>query len=193
MIISLRDPAEGVPSLYQEVFNGLPLRHKFSFGSFCKSEKAACYDFGRVREELEQFGFHEIRYITFDAIRKGRISSGDLFGDCDILQIAEIPIGHANAGERRQGDNSQRKLGGVTLKSLGQLTPARWLVDRLGFRQVSAYRRLVAGMDRVALRPSGYRALVMPEQSAARFHAGYEQALSKLKSQQPASERASAV
>jgi len=193
VIISLRDPAEGVPSLYQERFNGLSLRHKLSFGSFCESEKASCYDFSRVRNQLDQLGFHDIRYISFDSIYRGKISSHDLFGDRDILQMQEIPIGHANAGEKVKTDSSQRKLGGVTLKSLGRLTPIRWLIDRLGLRQASAYRQFVAGLDRVTLRPSGYRVLVMPEQSATRFHAGYLQALSILEGQQLASEQASTV
>lgn len=191
VIISLRDPAEGVPSLYQELFNGLSLRHKISFRSFCESEKAHCYDFSRVREQLDQLGFHQVRYVSFDSVRKGRISSGDLFGDRDILQMVEIPIGHANAGEKGKGDSSQRKLGRITLKSLGQLTPVKWLIDRLGLRQASAYRWLVTGMDRVTLRPPGHRTLVMPEHSATRFHAGYQQALSTLEGQQAASERAS--
>lgn len=180
VIISLRDPAEGVPSLYQELFAGLPLRQKLSFDSFCESDKARCYDFDRIREALDQLDFNEIRYITFDAIRNGRISSRDLFGDRDILQMAEIQIGHANAGEKRKGDNSQRQLVGVSLKSLGQVPPARWLIERLGLREAPAYRWLVASLDKVMLRPPEYRALVLPEQSMTRFHAGYKQALSTL-------------
>lgn len=185
VIVSLRDPAEGVPSLYQQLFNWLPLRHKISYASFCESEKARCYDFGEVRERLDQLGFSEIRYISFDAICNGRISSSEVFGDCDILDLAEMPIGHINVGEKVEENRNKRKLDGITLKSFGRLAPIRWLVDHLGIRQTRIYRRLVSSIEMITFKPPGYRDLIMPRSAAVRFRAGYLQALAALETQRP--------
>ncbi|WFM70000.1 hypothetical protein [Halomonas sp. CKK8] len=179
VIISLRDPLEGVPSLYQEIFSGLPLRYKINFSRFCESDIASCYDFDCVQKELSVIGYDDIRFLSFDGIRKGNISSADLLGENDILKISQIPIGHANAGDKKANAN-QRKVAGVTLKNLGQLPPVRWAIERFGLRSAPWYRHFVNRLDVVSLRRAGYRNLTVPADSAERFSAGYRDAMAEI-------------
>lgn len=45
ILVSIRNPIDGLPSLYQEIFDTLPLLYQLSFKRFCGSHFAKCYDY----------------------------------------------------------------------------------------------------------------------------------------------------
>jgi len=182
IIITLRNPHEALPSLYQEIYHALPLRLKFNFGAFCRSNWSSCYDFKFVCQKLDEVGFPHVRFIEFDAVSKGNISSREIFGKRDVLRMSEIPIRQVNSGDKR-GDGKHRRLEKVSLKSFGQVPVIGWLIDRFKLRSSSLYSRIIKALDNVSLRPAGYRALDIPSRESERFAVGHEVARLKLQEQ----------
>lgn len=183
VLVTVRNPEEALPSLYQEIYRSLPIRMKLSFAAFCKSEQSNCYDFHLILNELDALGFEPVRLLHFDIARRGRVSSQELFGKNDVLRKRDIPIGHQNAGLKRAAEVLERRIDKFTLKNFGQVPAIRWVVDRLNLRSSSVYRRTVQLLDRIQLRPSGYRSLVLPAKEAERFAKGYLMARKILESQ----------
>ncbi|MRH78508.1 hypothetical protein GH984_07290 [Spiribacter sp. C176] len=166
VLVTLRDPTEGLPSPYQELFNGLPLTEKLSFARFCHGPRARCYNYTFVYESLIQAGFRDIRGIEFHDLTAGQVPLSRLLGH-DAPTDAILTLGRANAGAKNGPD--KRTLPPVSLKSIGGIRPIRSLLDRMGLRGTTLHRYAAATLDRIRLRPGDARQLRLPAHIADRL------------------------
>ncbi|KAF0285580.1 hypothetical protein BA899_01895 [Spiribacter sp. SSL99] len=166
VLVTLRDPREGLPSLYQELFNGLPLTEKLSFARFCRGPRARCYDYTFVHENLIQAAFRDIRGIEFHDLTAGEVPLSQVIGH-DALTDAMLILRRANSGAKTGPD--KRTLPPVSLKSIGGMRPVRASLDRTGLRGTALSRHAAATFDRIRLRPGDERQLRLPAHTAGRL------------------------
>ena len=93
VLLTLRDPGDGLPSLYQELFNGLPLLEKLSFARFCRGPRARCYDYTFVHDTLTCAGFRDIRGIDFADLTAGQVPLPRVLGH-DAPNDVMLSLGH---------------------------------------------------------------------------------------------------
>lgn len=166
VLVTLRDPVDGLPSLYQELFKGLPVAEKLSFPRFCRGLRARCYDYALVHEVLRVAGFDDVRFLDFTHITSSVLPIGRLFGP-PAPREATLAIGRSNTSEKARNDS--RALPSVTLKAFGSLRSVKAVLDRSGIRERATYRAVVALLDGIALRPAGVRRLRVPDEVVERY------------------------
>ena len=174
VLVTLRDPREGLPSLYQELFNGLPLTEKLSFARFCRGPRARCYDYSFVHESLSQAGF---RGIEFHDLTAGQVPLSRVLGH-DAPTDAMLTLGRANSGVSTGA--GKRTLPPVSLKSIGGIRPIRALLDLTGLRGKALHRHAAATLDRIRLRPGDERQLHLPAHTANRLDTCLAEARTRL-------------
>lgn len=182
ILVTLRDPLEGLPSLYQEIFKSLPIHEQFSFKAFCRGDAAKCYDFCHVENILRNAGVKNIQFIDFDLIRNGGLATNDLFGDQDPFDGRPIAIGEHNSSEKKRSHESVRRVEAITVRSLANLPKARGLLKAFGLFDTRAMRWIGRLAERVVLRNAGYRQLQVPKSEAVAFSNGFHEVLAKCKS-----------
>lgn len=177
ILISARPGKSALPSLYQQIFNSLPLKLQMDFSAFCHDGRAMCYDYKAVCDMLRDAGFNDIIFFEFKDLSKKELSLGTLIA-CDEFEEYEISIQQHNVGVYGKSV-SERVLPKVSMKNLGNLKLTKWLVKSLHLRKWPGYRRLIEVLDRVALRPSGNDKLIVPEDVACRLDEAYLEAVSR--------------
>lgn len=179
ILLTLRDPVDGLPSLYQELFNSLPLLDKLSFARFCRGPSARCYDYSYVYESLARAGFRDIRGIEFENLAAGEVPLSLVLGN-DAPTDATLMLRHMNAGAKTGSD--KRKLPPITLRSICGL---RWIRDTVAYSSLrgTVFHRYVANIcDRVHLSSGDTRQLHMPEDAADHFSRSMRYAYTYLQS-----------
>src|SRR5690606_2080043 len=91
-LVTVRPPAGALPSLYQELYRGLTRDMQQDFPLFCSSGRAACFDYERLEEQLASAGLREPRWIDFDHISHGRLSTQNVFGEHDLWNGHYLPV-----------------------------------------------------------------------------------------------------
>lgn len=169
VLLGLRNPVDGIPSLYQEIFRSLPFREQLSFARFCRGPRARCFDYGFLRKTLGENGFRDIRILDFEAITTGTLDLSELIGWHPPTQDA-LRIGRANMSNK---SGAERVMPGVSLKAVGSVRAVRALIDWTGLRSSGVYRKAVDALDRLVLRPPGSRDLRVPDDLASRLRSDY--------------------
>lgn len=163
IIVTLRKPTAALPSLYQELFRGLPLRCKLSFASFCRSEYANCFDYDFLQSEIPFAGFGRVREIDFNEITASEMSTRDLFGPAANMTVEALDIGWENKGKTGK-TTSERALPSVTLKDLANARGTRWLIERTLRRGSKLRKFLGKSAESLSLRPSRQGDLIVPKE-----------------------------
>jgi hypothetical protein len=78
-VITLRNPIDGLPSLYQELYRSLPLRQQRSFEAFTKSNQAKVFDYEHLVDVLNDC-FGTVKVLSFDELVSEKLMLSDLFG-----------------------------------------------------------------------------------------------------------------
>ncbi len=95
ILICLRDPLEGLASLYLEV---RPHANLFqSFRSFLTSNQARVFDYGHLQRTVTDAGFENIRWMSFERLSRGVLRYSDVF-DVPSTEDAPMIVPHANRG-----------------------------------------------------------------------------------------------
>ncbi|WP_147238870.1 hypothetical protein [Rhodosalinus halophilus] len=163
IIVTLRKPTAALPSLYQELFRGLPLSQKLSFASFCRSKYANCFDYDFLQSEILSAGFYRARKIDFNKIAASEMSTTDLFGPATNMTAQTLDIGWENKGKTGK-TSSERALPSVTLKDLANARGTRWLIERTMHRDSKLRKSLGKSAARLSLRPSRQGDLIVPKE-----------------------------
>lgn len=175
IILCARNPLEGLPSLYQELYRKLPVAQKLSFKRFVQSNQAYVFNYPFLLEILNQNGFQNVMVIDFNQLVNGELSYSDIFGAwLNSEQKLEVP--KTNSGVFH-GAKKQRVFEPFKLR------------DVLGFRQmVSEHLRKSlrespwAGkcwemLAELRLSKSRVQRLNLPNAMARELVAGYEKVL----------------
>lgn len=179
ILVTLRHPLQGLPSLYQEIFTSLPIHEQFSFKAFCRGDAAKCYDFRSVGNVLRNAGVDDIQFIDFGLIKCGDLTTNDLFGVHDPFDGQSIAIGMHNSGDKKPSRSSMRHVAAITARSLASLLKALVLFKAVRLFDTRATRWIGRFADKVVLRKAGYRQLQVPKSEAAVFSNGFHKVLEK--------------
>lgn len=177
ILISARPGKSALPSLYQEIFNKLPMPLKIDFSAFCRDKRAACYDYSDICKMLEGSGFDDIVISEFDKLSSGSVTLAMLTG-CPEFKLNTLTLTKANRGRLGVGE-SGRRLPRVSLKSFGDFSPIKLLIQKLRLRSLPGYRSLAGVLDRVTLAGAGERTLEVPAEVANRLDHSYRQAVDR--------------
>lgn len=176
VLTTLRDPIDGLPSLYQELYQNLPFELAMSFSRFCSSDCSECFNYGYLATNLEDAGFSDVRWLDFQGVKAGTITTEDIFGTFDLWCCSPLATTKTNVGEK-SGDGSSRILKPLTLKGLGRSPASRALIDTLGLSGTPFIKGLSAILDRISIRRNRKRKLVVPSTRAKELCDGYDRAL----------------
>lgn len=163
--ICLRNPADALPSLYQERYDRLPLRQRLSFGAFTRSNQAKIFDYQHLLSLL-QINFSDVITLSFDKLVGGSASLKDIFGAgfpgkrCVNLQML-------NAGT--QGVRG-RKMPATRVEHMvgkSRLMPPS-VRDRL--RRLTFVRVLWERLAHLEIQSRKERSLVLPAKLAEDLH-----------------------
>lgn len=177
ILISARPGKSALPSLYQEIFNSLPMPLQIDFSAFCRDKRSACYDYSDVCKMLEGTGFDDIIISEFDKLSSGSITLAMLTG-CPEFKPNTLTLPKANGGRLGVGE-SGRRLPRVSLKSFGRFSPIKLLIQKLRLRSLPGYGSLAGVLDRVTLIGAGERTLKVPDEVANRLDHSYRQAVDR--------------
>lgn len=177
ILVGARDPSEGLPSLYQELYRSMPINMQLSFDAFCRSNFAKCYDYVYLINQLERYGFCDIVAIPFYDIQAGFVPFS-IFPPPLQHGNENILVSRHNAGIVGQ-EVGQRQLQRVSLKSFGRLNAVKSLLRTTGLRGLPGYRAFVGALDRVTLAPDRMATLALPEDIQAQYESGYRALLVK--------------
>lgn len=177
VLITLRQPAEALPSLYQELYRGLPRDMQRDFPLFCSSGRAACFEYERLEVQLASAGLREPRWIDFDDISHGRLTTQNVFGEHDLWNGHYLPVAKLNVGAKVL--RGQRRLPVATLRAIGRNQLVSSAIDGLGLRGGRLVKFTADLLGRVPLRKDHIRTLLVPEDRAAELAQGYEALRSK--------------
>lgn len=166
VLVTLRDPREGLPSLYQELLKSLPLCEKLSFARFCHGPRARCYDYAFVYQTIIKAGFRDIRGIEFGDLAAGEVPLSRVLGH-DAPTDSMLTLGRANSGAKNGPD--KRTLPPVSLKSIGELRYMRAALARSGLRGTAFYRSAASMCGRARLRSGDARRLRLPKSAKKQF------------------------
>jgi hypothetical protein len=187
ILITLRDPVDALPSLYQEIYQFLPFALQLDFARFCKDDRTLCYDYPRIAEILAGAGFPDIGWLDFVDIAGGALSTTDIFGEFDIWEDRRLMVGESNVGIKSQ-DGHKRHLPKANLRGLGDYRAVQNIVDCLKLRGTGLMRWTSAAAQRINLRPEGLRKLTVPDEVARDRHTGYVAARSCMYARRPSPE-----
>lgn len=183
VLVTLRDPVEALPSLFQELWSGLPLSLQLDFPRFCSDGRTDCYDYALLSRCLEDAGLDDLRWLDFRVLSGNQLTTGDLFGPLDLWQSQPMALEKLNTGAKA-ASGSARRIGRSSLRAIGRAPPIRAAIDRLGLRGSRLLRWGAALSDRVKLGPEeGFRTLVVPPQRAEALRAGHAAMLERLRKQ----------
>ena len=168
ILLTLRKPTDALPSLYQELFRGVPLVQKLSFSSFCRNDYANCFDYDFLLSEISSAGFQRVRLIDFTRLTSPSLSTSEVFGLDTDMAVNTLDVGWENKGKTGQVTN-QRQLPSVTFKNLADAPGARWLIDHTLRRDSSLRKMLSRSAERLSLRGPHQRNLVVPREVGQRL------------------------
>lgn len=173
VILCIRDPRDAIPSLYQELYRGLPLPTKVRFSRFCNSPSIDCYDYRKIITLLREAGFDAIRVIRFEQVGAGALTSRDLFEDPArpdrALTLPRVNTSATGGG----GASPVRRLEPISLDLLTQTRLYGGLRRRLPFLRGRWGERLSALLGRIRVPGSEYRALTIPAARLEHFEKSY--------------------
>ena len=132
ILVTLRNPEEGLPSLYQEIYRNLSYRLQRDFSSFCHSEFASCFDYRELARQIRSAGFEDIRWLDFVRIGEARLNTEHIFGEHDLWKAKNLVLPRANVGARTR--RGERRLVQATLRSIGRSPVVSGMIDGLGLR-----------------------------------------------------------
>lgn len=169
-LITLRDPAEALPSYYQEIFRGVSVDQKLFPGRFFRSETCDCYDYKKIKEYLGNLGA-SVKFVDMKDLVRGQLTLDALLGtDGRFPEPLAVPKANVGAKEARSG---HRVVGPVTASDLvSSLLPQSSidLVRRILPRAVSRTRRT---LDSLKIRPATVRNLNVPPERLSQLSASY--------------------
>lgn len=160
VLLTLRDPVDALPSYYQEIYHALPLQHRLNFATFCRDDRAQCFDYATLVVRLRSLGFNDIRFLTFREIASGFIPYAKLFGTAIDIG-GGIQIGAHNVGMKDQHTGT-RVLPAMTIRSLLGLPGVKRIVSSERLRATESYRWLADRIANIKLLPSWKRRLEVP-------------------------------
>jgi len=173
VLLCLREPLEGVRSLYQELYAGIPLKEKLSFDAFIQSPQAEVFAYGDLANRLETLGFTDIRWVRFEDLVQGRVCYSDILGrPMEPDELLRLPVANASrvAG---QGATRRRRLGKIRLRDF---VPLRML-DRLGLLQRIRSSGMIGGIRLVSgltIRGEVEAELPIPDDIGLRLESQYQ-------------------
>lgn len=179
ILVTLRDPVDALPSLYQEIYHALSLELQLDFARFCNDERAICYDYPRIAEILARGGLAAIRWLDFISIENGTLSTADVFGEYDLWKNERLMVDRTNVGIKSD-DGQERYLPRVSLRQVGRHRAVQAIAGHLNLQGTGLTRRVAAALDRIKLRPAGLRRLKVPASLAIDLRAGYEETRASL-------------
>lgn len=174
-LVTLRNPAEALPSYYQEIHRQLTLIQKLRPASFFNHERCDCYDYDKL------LTWFESRQLTARAVDISALSqSVDLSAIChgDAGHDATITFPVANVGRKSASDQSRElpSLGMADLLPRSSLRPLVQFCMQKCPRSTESLKRI---LGRLVLRRSGARPLTVPGERAMALDASYQAALAR--------------
>jgi hypothetical protein len=171
IIVCARDPRDGLPSLYQELYRNLPIGQKLSFKRFVRSNQAEIFDYLGLIRLLTQADFQNIRVIAFERLVAGALTFSDMF-DSRLGSKEKLVVPRTNVGSYDRAKNL-RVLKPLELRDvfvfrrfLSKIVPKR-------LRQNSIIEKFGEILGGVPLTRSRAKCLVLPDAMANRFREGY--------------------
>ena len=98
IIIVLRDPAEAIPSYFQEIYHKLPSELQKDFELFSRSDYCLAYDYEWLMDQLMSCYFHDINFFLFKDLVANNLTLGQLTG-LNNYNDHFITIGSTNQGQ----------------------------------------------------------------------------------------------
>lgn len=179
VLITLRDPSSALPSLYQEMYSRLDLLNASSFSRFCRSGYALAFDYETLEKLLLDSGFSSIRWIAFEAIGDGRLTTRDIFSEFDLWNARVLDLAPVNVG-KKGGAEHKRTLPRSSLRSLARIPLVRRFLNYSGISGSRISNRLGSAVDRLSVAEAGNRDLVLPPDVYERLMTGYRERLGSL-------------
>lgn len=173
VVVTMRNPVDAIPSLYQEIFDGLDLSYKLSFKRFCESNIVDCYDYELIEKECTNAGLPEIRWLTFTSIASKKLSTEDVFGTDDLWGAVDVDFQVVNVGSKLP-DGISREIKPITLRSLGSHWAVKKTVDGLSLRGSRIYSLVSKLSGYVIVRDRRSRVLTVPKLIGERLTRNYE-------------------
>lgn len=173
LIVTLRDPAETIPSYYQQIFHSLPVDLALDFARFAANGRNFCYDYAALFDFIETLPL-DLHLVDFDRIKSRLLFLSQFLGPhCHIeapLSLSVLNVSHRNAGQ------DARSLPNVTLSRLSSLVIVDSAIKKFGLRRFRGWRLLAALARRISLRKSRFVSLEMDAVTRAHFAESYAQA-----------------
>ena len=176
VLITLRDPQEAIPSLYQELYRGLSLSHRLNFSRFCISGYTDCFDYQLLDEKLKESGLQDVRRLDFRSLTAGLLTTANIFGASDLWSDQLLDIKKLNSGQK-SNDGKSRSLGSVTLREIGRWRLVSALIDNFGLRGARFTKKVANAFESVHVRKSKYRNLIVPTSRLIKLRSGYERCI----------------
>ena len=173
VLITLRDPEQGIFSLYQELYQGLPLSQRLSFSLFCGSSQTDCFDYHLLKTKLEQNGLRDVRWLDFQLFVTGALTTANIFGPQDLWSSQLLNVEKLNAGQK-SSDGQARGLGAKTWRETVSARLARDFMDIFGMRGTKFTKKIANALDFIPVRKNRYRNLIVPNARAKQLRIGYE-------------------
>ncbi|NVK75228.1 MAG: hypothetical protein HWE24_17295 [Oceanospirillaceae bacterium] len=113
VLITVRNPSKGLPSLYQELYSNLPKDLQEDFSKFCYSDYALSFRYPELDMLLKDLGFKNIRYVSFDSLVSGNLTLGSFLNSTleqfnFALSLPKLNEGAKDITGRRQLVKSSR-------------------------------------------------------------------------------------
>lgn len=164
-VICLRDPVDGLPSLYQQLYGSLPLSQKFSFQRFLASNQAKIFDYKHVND-LFMAEFGGVRLVSFRDLVTNELMLSDIFGR-DYLPDAKILLGKVNISVR---NSNGRTLKPIRIQNVfpieSKLSPLFPVALKERMKRVEFLQFARRSLTSVTIAPQLMRQLIVPKELA---------------------------
>lgn len=182
VLITLRDPREGLPSLYQELYSELPLLEQLSFARFCRGAQARCYDYAYLLRTLEKVGFSDIRVLEYEQLISENVLLSDLLGD-NSPSTFMLRLSHANASPKMH-DNKRilRPISMISvMNSIKLMRFVQGVLNSSGLRGTTLHQNVIDLFTRISFPMRQGASLHLPKSVDKQFVRGFTQARLRLR------------
>ena len=176
-VVTLRDPKDALPSYYQELWSGLSAQEKLNPTLFFNHCRCDCYDYASLAAWFVERNI-PFRTLDFDSLKTGNLSLRQFLGPESPFDH-EIPLPKANQSLKGKAEVS-RILQSVTLADFSRKGRLQWIKERVRQRVPGAFLFLKRWANRIVVRPSGERKLLIPEDRLAQLAASYQTTRARL-------------
>ena len=131
--VCLRDPKDGIPSYYQEMYERLSPSLRYDYEAFVNSSYGDVYDYESVNCCLQEAGFAEVEWFTFERLIGGQLTIGEFISNCSVDEKDRLISLRKENSSKRSGRKECKVVDFSYIDELGSWSRhLASLVERMG-------------------------------------------------------------